>query len=313
MKEVKSALGFMSSAQGFGPADKLKLALFLLKAKPCTYVILKITPDNLDEKAHFEQHLNELGILFDVSRPKSFEEISSIKGDVVHWKIKGTWHGYDLFSSAEVKRQFKNYVQAVRKQQQVLADRLGGELYGYSSCCVEQYTKDHNIGHLRKNYSYCEFYTKLHDVERKFPFLTHTACSSSCAKSRSLNEKYSKLLKKNAPAFFKEFTAKKQHSSPVIVDGESDIFDDKFSGILGGKSIWPVKDCHEYGVIAAKQYENHYYLYSYLTKQSYEHGTIVPAKITMQFNYADMELGKPVKIIAGIRHQRQFALLGREY
>jgi len=304
---LKQALiRFAEIAKGFDDSEKLKLILFASGVKDSTYVVLKVDPDNLSEKYRFEKRLDDLGVVFVASRPKAYEVIDKISKNKVIWKIKGVWIGYDLFHNQTGLKQFKKYVSDVRKHKHKDADKIGGKLYGYPACCIKQYIKESNKDYLKKNYTYYQYYKKLHDVERKFPFLMHTACTTSCKESRKLNTKYKNAVKKHAPYFFKKFSAKKTYATDLIVDVPSDIF-------KNGRSIWPSKTAFEYTVIAKKPYNKHYYLYTHLTKKFYDFGTVIDSKVTMQYRYADIKIKKVKKEIKNLMHIRKFFVIGRPY
>lgn len=296
---------FAEIARGFIESDRLRLITFASGAKPATFVALKINSKNLGEKFRFEQHLKNS--VFVGSKPRSFEEISKIQKNKVFWDFKGLWIGYDLFSSQQEFKLFKQYVTCLRLQQHEKADRIGGKLYGYPSCCVENFIKEHDLDYLRKNYTCYEYYKKIHDSIRKFPFVFHTPCSLKCRESAKLNSEYRKAVKKTAPKFYKEYSKKKVLKTEVIVDTYSDILDKE------KKTIWPKRDGYEHSVIAKTPYEGHHYMYAYLTRNFYERGTILDAKIKMQYNYADISVGKILDVIKDLHHVRKFQVIGRKF
>ncbi|MBD3361466.1 hypothetical protein GF358_01610 [Candidatus Woesearchaeota archaeon] len=300
---------FVEKSDAFEQLDKLKLFLFAARIKPATFVALKITPKNIGDKFHFEKHLKEKNIVFKVDKPKSYEEIVKIRKNRIVWAIKGTWYGYDLFRNKAYQNLFKKYVSYVKKGKKDKADLTAGRLYGYPSCCVKNYIKENDFDWVKKNYSYYEYYKKLHDVERKFPFIVHTACSAKCSASKKLNTQYRNIIKKMSPKFYKEFTKKKSFKSDFIVEGENNLLTE-----IGQTPLWIEKDGHEYNLIAAKKFNNHYYLFSHLTKDKvYAHGSLLSGKAEMQYNHADIKINKLKKIIPNILHIRQFKVLGRKY
>lgn len=302
----QALIRFAEIAKGFDDFERLKLILFASGIKPSTYVILRVDPNNLSEKYRFEKRLEDLGVVFVSSRPHAYEEIDKISKNKIIWKIKGVWIGYDLFNNKQGLKDFKDYVSAVKKHDDKKADKLGGKLYGYPSCCIKEYIQEQNKNFIKKKYSYYEYYKKLHDVERKFPFIIHTACSAKCIESRKLNTKYKNTIKKFAPHFYKKFVKKKTYSTDLIVDAPSDIFKNK-------KSIWPSKDGFEYTVIAKKPFEKHYYIYTHLTKKFYDFGAVLDSKVTMQYRFADIKIKKVKKKIKNLMHVRKFFVVGRSY
>ena len=87
MNEREMLVDFAEKTESLDNSSKLRLLLFLSKAKPNTYIRLKITPKNLEDKQHFEKHNKELMIPYSIRRPKSFEEKERIKGNKIKWKI----------------------------------------------------------------------------------------------------------------------------------------------------------------------------------------------------------------------------------
>ena len=298
-------MDFAVISRGFDAIDKIKLILFLAKAKPNAYVILKIDPKNLGEKYRFEQLLKENKVIFSASRQKGYEEIKSIKGDSVNWEMAGIWVGYDLFDSRKSKKDFMRYKSLLRRHKDVQAHKLAGRLYGYPKCCVERFAKE-TSAYIKKNYSYYEFYKRLHEDDWRYPFVFHMPCSSKCRQTIALNKRYSGVVKKHALKFWKEYGKKKVFDSDMIVDEESDI-------LVTGKTIWPEKDGHDYSVILKKPYKGKHYLVSYLTKKFYERGTVLSGKVTMQYHYAKIVVKKIKDVIERLHHERHLPMIGRKY
>jgi len=298
-------IDFAIISKGFEPVDKIKLILFAAKAKPNTYIILKINPKNLGEKYQFEQILRKNKIIFSASRQKGYEEIKNIKGNSINWEMAGIWVGYDLFGSKKDKKDFFRYKSMLRKHHEGMAHRLAGRLYGYPKCCVERFAKE-TSAYIKKKYSYYEFYKRLHEDDWRFPFVFHMPCSSKCRATVALNKKYSNVVKKHAPKFWKEYRKKKVFDSDMIVDEESDM-------LVNGKTIWPEKNGHDYSVILKKQYNGKYYLVSYLSKKFYERGTVLSGKVTMQYHYAKIAVKRVKNIIKGLHHERHLPMIGRKY
>jgi hypothetical protein len=151
---------------------------------------------------------------------------------------------------------------------------------------------------LRARYTQYSYYARLHEVERAFPFLQHTACTARCAFSRKMNELYGRAVQIVAPKFLKRFSAVKAYKTEVVVDNESE----------AGENVFPGKDGHEYTVVTLKPIAGHYYLLAHLTRKSFARGTVVPASIRMRYNYADVSLGRPRRIIKNLHHERHFIL-----
>lgn len=301
----KNLVTFAEIAHGFIDIDRLKLILFAAGVKPAAFVALKIDSMNLGEKYRFEHHLKDL--VFVASKARSFEEISKIEKNKVIWNFNGIWVGYDLFNCYHGLKQFKEYIKYVRMQNHEKADRIAGKLYGYPDCCVKNFIKEHDINHVKEKYTCYEYYKRLHDSVRRFPFVFHTPCSKNCVATAKLNNTYRRALKKTAPKFYKELSRKKVYKTGLIIDTESDIFD------KNGKTVWPEKDGHEYSVIAKIPFQNHHYLYAYLTKNCYERGTVLDSKVAMRYTYADIRAGKTKDIIKNLVHIRRFQALGRKF
>ena len=306
-KEAKELISFIESSKGFDNNAKLKLILFSAGVKPNTYVSLRISTKNLDEKYHFEQHLKKAGFLSQISRPKTYEEIEKISKNKALWNIKGTWYGYDLFSNRKNKRLFQKYFSLVKKQQHDKADLIAGKLYGYPKCCINRFIEEHDLKKLAKKYSYYAFYDKLHTLDKRFPFLSHTPCSLKCKDSIKINNDYRMIVKKSASRFWKEYTRKQSFTTKLVVDYESGIFLDK---INENKSIWPKKDGHDYGLISLTKFKGHHYVFSNLSKKHYLRGTILLAKVTVQYDYAIIKIKKIVRLLNNFHHQRK--LLGKK-
>jgi len=296
---------FAAIADGFDIKEKIKLILFTAGLKSSTYIILKINPDSLDEKYRFEQLLKQNKILFSATKQKGYEEITKIKGNEIIWEFKGAWIGYDLFKDKKTKKLFEQYKNLISKQQIKKADEIGGKIYGYPSCCVKQRLKE-IPEYIKKHYSYYEYYKRIHDTERKYPFVFFIPCSTKCKKIAALNRKYSNIIKRLTPEIWKEYTKKDKFKSELIVDEESDI-------LLKGKTIWPERDAHEYDLILRKPHNKKHYLYAYLTKKNYEKGTVLEVSITQQYDYADIKVRKVKGIIKNLIHERKMPLIGRKY
>lgn len=300
-------IDFVEKCSCFEDSDKLKLILFASGAKPSSFVALKITPANLGDKFHFEKHLREKSLLFSAGSPKSFEEISAIKKNRIIWSIKGAWYGYDLFKSKRYGDVFREYVYYLKKRNHGKADISAGVLYGYPACCIKNFIKEHDLSFVKGKHTYYEYYKKIQDSKKRFPFVFHTPCSLNCRETRRLNSFYRSVVKKFAPRFFREFSKKKAFSTDFIVESENNI---KTSD---GVNLWIDKDAHDYTLITKSPVNGHYYLVSFLTKEAYARGSVLSGRISVQFGSADIKIKKFRKIIPNIMHIRKFRLLGREY
>jgi hypothetical protein len=298
---MKQLIRFIEKSTAFDNRAKLRAILFLNKLKPSTYIQLRIGK-NLHDKHEFEKLLKSNKILFKVSKAKGYEEIVRMKKNAAVWKLQGTWYGYDLFQNKQEKQKFGQYVSYVKKLDHEKADTLAGQLYGYPACCIKQFIQEHDAKKLARKYSYYQFYKRLHDSDKAFPFLQHTPCKKTCKRSTALNKKYNAAVKKSAPAFYKEYVKKKNHRAQVIVDTESDI---TFKGI----SVWKKKDGHDYSLVTKKPIKGRHYLISWLTKRAYTRGTILSGTITMQYNYATFKATRKSGTIKNFHHERRFTRL----
>lgn len=300
MDERTQLIKFAEQAQGLEPLQRLKLILFATGAKPNAHVVLKISAKNLEEKQHFEQHLKHNNIIYEVSRAKSYEEIKDIRGNTVRWEIKGTWHGYDLFKTKTTQQGFHNYKKLLKEQKHHAADKIAGQLYGYPTCCTKEYTKEHNTDYVKKKYTYASFYQRMYDNDKKFPFVFHYPCSTKCKATKKLNNYYATIIKKNAPAFYKDYTKKHAVIAELVVDAESDIYDDN------AQPLWEEKDAHDYSLIALKPINGHHYLFGHLTKALLLHGAVVTANIIMTQRWTNIRINSLKDFIKDVHHERKF-------
>jgi hypothetical protein len=196
----------------------------------------------------------------------------------------------------------------IKKRKQDEADFIAGKLYNYPICCVRNFIRENHLVWLKDKYSYYKYYKKLHDMERKFPFVVHTPCSKTCKLTQKLNTKYKNAVKKLAPKFYKEFTKKQSFKTNLIVEGENNIIIN-----INGKPLWTKKNGYEYNLVTKKVFNKHHYMFSYLTKKEYKRGTILPGRVRIQHNYADIKVGKPKRVIRDLIHVRKLKALGRKY
>ena len=304
---MKDLFQFAAVSKGLDLREKVKLILFAAGTKPNTYLILKINPESLEEKYEFEKLLKQYNILFKTSRAKSYEEIKEIKGSKIAWELAGTWIGYDLFKDEKSLKLFKEYIDLLTRFRHKKADKAAGQLYHYPSCCVKQFIKEHDYTYLGSRYTYYEYYKKIHDSERKFPWVFHQPHALDCEASKNLNHLYEKVVKEHKPKIWEEYHQKHTHKTDFIVLGLSDI-------IVDGVSIWPEKDGYEYELITKKPFNGKYHLVSYLTKKEYAPGQILEGEVTFHYHYADVSIKKEKKqIIEGLYHERRLPLLGRKF
>lgn len=298
--DSRHLIDFIENSSGFDSEARLNALLVATKVKPAAFIRLRIS-QNLEDKAHFEKHLRESGILFSVSRPKGFEEIVSVRGSTVRWAFRGIWYGYDLFDSQRTKELFLKYKGLIREQKRAEAARVGGKVYKYPACCVKQFIRELDVKSIAKQFSYGEYFGRLHDSDWKFPFVFHTACSASCTESGKLNDRYRVAIKKHARDFFTQYTAKTVVRVPLIINVENDILDN-------GRSIWPRRSMHDYMAIVSKRVHNRFYLVSFLTKQGYAEGDVVDAQVTFQYRFAKVRPLKVVKHLRNLHHERRMSV-----
>lgn len=292
--EKKRLLEFVEKSKAFDNNSKLKLILFISGAKPSTYIRMRIEK-NLHDKHDFEDLLKENQILFEASKPKGYEEINGIKGNAAAWKLKGTWYGYDLFKNKEYNARFLEYVVLLKQKKHDTADKLAGVVYGYPQCCIEAFIREHNKKELARKYSAYQYYKRLHDSDKKFPFIAHTPCSPVCKQTKKLNLQYANAVKRTAPAFYKQYSKKRMCRIPLIVDVENDVIK------------WKKQDGHDYILITQKPLEGKYCLISWLTRGKYKRGTILDATVTLQYDYAEIYVHKKKGYLKNFHHERKFA------
>jgi len=300
----KKLIKFAERAKGLEIRDRIKLVLFLTGAKPNAEIILKVGSKNLDEKFELEKKLKEQGMIFSVSRARSYEEIKKIKGNKVIWEIKGTYFIYDLFKGKKEKEVFKKYLDLLNEGKYNEGDRVVGKHYSYPKSCVERFIKEKDEKFLKKKYNYWSYYKKQQDLDRKFPFIFHRACSLKCKESTRLNKKYGDTLKKASKKIYKEYLGKSKFKGGLIVGGISDVE-------IKGESIWGKKRGYEYELIFKKPFRKHYYLVSFLSRKKYEKGQVLKGEVRLQYDYAKVKVLKEKrKVIEGLHHERKLPLLG---
>jgi len=281
---------FIEKTESLDNRNKLRLLLLISGVKPSTYIQLKIGK-NLEDKHRFEELLKENNLIFESSRPKGYEEIEKIQGNAVKWKIMGMWYGYDIFSTKPYAQRFLEYVQLLKQKKHKQADLLAGKIYGYPDCCIKKYLQ-HKI-----NKNYYEHYKELHDMDKKFPFISHTPCTLNCKETQKLNTKYKNAIKKISPKFLKEYSKKRKYTVPLIVDVENKLPEFK------------KQNGHDYVYITKEPIEKKYWLISWLTKAEFKRGTIIEAEATMQYDYSLIKIKKKIGQIQNLHHERHFTKL----
>jgi len=294
---AKSLIRFAEQTHAFDAKDKLKLILFAAEVKPATYLHLRIK-NNLHDKHRFEELLDKAGIVYSVSRAKGFEEITGIEDNAANWHFTGIWYGYDLFHTKSQKKEFNRYKKLIRAGKQAEADRVAGRLYGYPNSAVEWFIKSKNPKTLAQKFTYYQYYKQLHEIDRAFPFICHVPPSPTCKDSKRANEIYRKTIKALAPRFYKEYTKKRTYRCPIIVDMENSV-----------ENVWPEHRGHDYIVITTKPIEGQHWLISWLTRTTYPRGTILDAKITIQYDYARVDVIRKTGQLTGFYHKRHFTKL----
>lgn len=301
----KNLITYATNSDAFDMNEKLKLILFVTGVKPITYVVLKILPNKPQEALKFEKMLNKAGFIYKKSRPRTFEEIIRIKKNEIRWAIKGVWIGYDLFHTKMQRKEFEKYIKLAAKGRHTQADKLAGKIYDYPSCCIAEFIKTHNNPSLiSKKYSYYAYYKLIHAFDKKFPFVQHTPHSLTCKKTIILHNKYKRTLEKHAPKFLRMFSRKRSFKTGVVVDVSNDIVSEELL-TAEGLSIWPVKDGHDYIFITMKPIEKKYWLISSLQKNYLERGAVFEAKVLMQYDYAEIKLGKFKRQVGDLYHERK--------
>lgn len=298
-KEKTALISFAERCTGFNQKDKLKIILVAAGVKPATYIRLKIEK-NLHDKHTFDDLLKAAGFHFKVSRPKGYEEIVNASKKRAKWKFRGTWYGYDIFRTEKEKKKFEKYKKMLKARHKQ-ADILAGEVYGYPKCCVKRFVKELDLKWVARNYSYYEFYKRLHDTDKAFPYIQHTPCSAKCKKSVALNKKYKDTARKHAKKFYKEFTKKVTQNIPLVINTFNDL-------TQNDKSIWKEKDGHDYVLVTLRPIDKKYFLVSWLTKKEYRLKTMVEAEVTVQHENATVKKVKEIGFAKDFHHERHFTV-----
>lgn len=295
MEEKRHLLRFIEKSKAFDNSAKLKALLFVSGVKPNTYVHFRIT-NNIDDKHEFERLLKLNKIPFNASKAKGFEEISAIKGSAAVWKIKGVWYGYDLFRNKKSQKDFTKYVSLVKQQKHSAADKLAGKLYGYPACCIKKFIAEHDPKALPKKYTYYEYYKRLQDYGRNFPFISHTPCSLSCKKSTALNKKYANAINKTSLKFHLAYLKEKKYSVPVIVDTENN-------------GLWKKKNGHCYVLVTKNPLDGRYYEINWLSKAKFPRGTVIDADVILCSNCAIVKIKRKIGYLKNFHHERKFTAI----
>lgn len=281
--------------------NKLKLILLAGGIKRAAAIMLRISPKNLEEKYRFEEHLKKAGLLYIAGKPRGFEEINTVKESTVYWKASGVWILYELFYDTKTLAEFKQYKKLLKKNT-THADILAAEIYGYPTCCAREYSRQRDMKYVARNFSYKEYYTELHAAEHEFPFVFHAPCKRTCSASRKLNKVYARAAAVLAPRFSTLFSKKDIYTTEVVVDGESDMLGSN------GKTIWPFRTAHEYTLITRTKLSKNHYLLPYLTNTTILSGAVFNAKVTVQYDAAQIKLGIYVKQLPAVVHKRRLLL-----
>lgn len=289
---------FAEICRGLDNPARLRLILVASGAKPACFIPLKIEK-NYGDKLHLQRHLKKAGLIFEVSAPKTFEEITKVSRNKIMWSMKGTWYGYDIFQNRRVQKLFHRHKRLLQKGKPEKADKIAGKLYGYPPCCIRNFLKEQNPDYLRKAYTAYEYYKKLHDMDRAFPFIAHTACSPSCKKSLAMNRANEEVCKDFAPRFWERYSSTVVKKTDLLVEGESMVYDDC-------EPVWPEPDGHEYSLIALSEHKGHHMIMSYLTRKSYERGTVLEGSVRIRYNYADVSVRRKKSLRKNIMHIRHF-------
>ena len=292
--ERKHLIRVIEKSQAFDAVSKRNLLLFVSGAKPNTYVRLRIEK-NMHDKHEFERLLKLNKIVFSCGKVKGFEEIVRFKKNAAVWKFVGTWYGYDLFRTKEDKKKFEKYVSLIKQGKHTEGDLIAGALYGYPECCVQEHIKWKNLNYLKKHYTYYEYFKRLHDIDKKLPYVSFTPGSLHCPKVIKLNKNYAKALKEISPSFYKQYNKKRTYQAKIVVDLESD-------------GEWQENDGHEYSVITLSKIEGVYLLISHLSKKYYERGAVLDSTITLQHHHATVTVKKQIGKIENLHHERKFTM-----
>jgi hypothetical protein len=295
MEEKRHLLRFIEKSKAFDNSAKLKAILFVSGAKPNAYIHFRVT-NNIDDKHEFERLLKSNKMPFNVSKAKGFEEITAVKGNAAVWKMKGIWYGYDLFRNKKSQKDFAKYVSLIRQRKHDAADTLAGRIYCYPSCCINKFIAEHDPKVLPKKYTYYEYYKRLQDSDRNFPFISHTPCGTHCKKSAALNRKYASAIKKYSPKFLSAYSKHRKYSVPVIVDTEND-------------DIWRKKNGHNYNLVTKKPLGGKYYEINWLSKGSFPRGTVLEAGIVQAYDYAVVKIKRRLGHLKNFHHERKFTKL----
>jgi len=302
---LESLYDFVVSSRGFSLKDKVKIILFASQVKRASSVVMRINSRDLEEKFTFEKKLKKCGFVFLASKPRSYEEIEKISGNEIKWDIVGLWVNYDLFKNKRGMNSFLAYRHlALKKQEHARRSIIAGRLYDYPKCCIKQYIRE-TPDWLKENLSYYRLYKKLHDSDKKFPFICHEPCMIGCKGSRKLDMLYSNMIKKIAPELWDAYRRKVSYDTELIVDSESDI-------TIHGKSIFDQKDGHEYVVIARHAFNGKHYAYNLLSKTAYARGTILKARVTHQYNTAYIKIKKADGVIKNLISEHEYEVLKKD-
>ncbi|MBD3318352.1 hypothetical protein GF342_00405 [Candidatus Woesearchaeota archaeon] len=304
MDKKRRFLDFAEDTPALDTAARMRLLLFAAGLKPATYLQFRITPTTLDERRHFQFHLQENNCLFSVSHPKSFEQIARIHKNIIEWEMAGTWYGFDVFSSKKQKKLFENYLSEIKRGRQTAAHKIAGKLYGYPACCVREFIREQEEKYLEKKYSYYEYFSRREKLMRKFPFISHTPCSAACALSRAMNTRNRAAIRKHAPKFFKTLQQVQKVKLDVVVDSITQWYSD----LNHKRPIWLCKDGAHHHLIALKKINGKYYFFTDTSTCRYERGTVLSVTLRRQFGQSDLSIDRIKRFITALEHHRQFVV-----
>ncbi len=307
-KSRRSLAQFAATAKGLDRGAKLKLILLAAGKKDATYIPLRITPQNLEEKAHLERHMRAAGLRFRASGPKTFETIARLERNAIIWEQTGLWFGYDIFASRAAERMFRAYEWAAKTRKHAVADRIGARLYGYPWCCAVAYHREHDPARIARKYTAYGYFKRVQALERAFPFIVHKPCLPTCSRSRSHNSRNRAVLKEWTPRFFREYTTPRRIETSFVVEGEHDVFN---GAIEPYRSVWHRKDGHEYVLLALTPFDRKLWLVSHLTRAHFRRGTRLRGEMTITHNRVNVVVRSVGRTIKGLHHVRHFPLLGK--
>lgn len=272
--------GFIGSAKCLEDQDRIHLLALIADLKPAASVVLHITPQNLDEKYHFENHLAQRHIVFVVSKPRTFERITNVRNDVVRWHDAGVYYEYHVARS-------KTALIAAKKRNE----------YGYPQCCV---TAFHH--HLKQPPLTPRAATQrvrfIHNVRKRYPFITYIPHAMGCSTTQKLNERYSSAIKRLASTFWARYLRGERYRAKLLV-----LDDDFTTGHFVG---------HHYHLVSLAPARRKYYQHELITTCAYPIGTTLDATIRIGGQSETIKVARAHPRRTRIIHLRKHPLLGRK-